>query len=108
MIVISTPVLKRCPFLDEADHGHLTVTLPGDAPELHALGGQVDDLCAKPVTHEQFTRDVLAVLPAGASVVTRWQTGRWNVAVFEGSREVMPGADVLLPAERGSDAAGHA
>jgi hypothetical protein len=84
VITIRTPALKRCPFRGEADAGELAITFPGDAPELHALGDQVEALCGKPVTHEDFTRAVLALLPEGAQVATRWQTGRWSAEVSEG------------------------
>jgi hypothetical protein len=84
MITIRRAVLKRCPFKDEADAGELAIVLPGDAPELHGLGDQVDVLCREPVTHEDFTRAVLALLPDGAQVTTTWHTGAWSVEVREG------------------------
>ena len=83
MITLRTPVLKRCPFKDEADAGELVITLPGDAPELHRLGDKIEELCRRPVTHEDFTRDVLGLLPEGAQVTTRWRTGRWSAEVSE-------------------------
>lgn len=79
------PVVKRCPFMDELDAGEVAVTLPGDAPELHNLAGKIRELCAEPVTHEQFTRGVLDLLGGEALVVTRWHTGPWEVEVREGN-----------------------
>jgi hypothetical protein len=84
VITLRTPVLKRCPFKDEADAGELVIVLPGDAPELHKLGDEIAALCREPVTHEDFTRAVAALLPGGAQVTTRWQTGRWSAEVSEG------------------------
>jgi hypothetical protein len=89
-VILRRPVLKRCPFKDEADAGELAIFLPEDAPELHNLGDVIDALCAKPVTHEDFTRAVLDVLPEGAGVVTTWHTGPWSVEVREGT-EAGPG-----------------
>lgn len=85
MITIRRAVLKRCPHRDETDRGELAITLPGDAPELHHLGAQVDVLCDHAVTHEDFTRSVLALLPEGARVATTWHTGPWLVEVSEGA-----------------------
>jgi hypothetical protein len=85
MITLRRAVLKRCPFKDEADAGDLVIVLPGDAPELHALGEEIDGLCREPVTHEDFTRAVVAILPEGAQVTTTWHTGAWSVEVTEGA-----------------------
>ena len=84
MIVVSMPVTKRCPFRDETDIGHLTVTAPGDSPELHSLAEQIRELATRePVSHEDYTRAVAWLLPAGTKVVTTWQTGPWDVEVTE-------------------------
>lgn len=85
MITIRRPVIKQCPFKKETDTGELIITLPGDAPELHELGRDIDALCAAPVTHEDFTRAVLLLLPDGCHVTTHWHTGTWTVEVSEGS-----------------------
>ena len=85
MITLRRPVIKRWPFKDEADAGELVITLLGDAPELHQLGEEIDRLCAKPVTHENFTRAVLGILPEFAQVSTTWRTGPWLVEVSEGA-----------------------
>lgn len=83
--VIRRPVVKRCPFKDEVDAGELVITLAGRAPELHELGERIDRLAAHPVSHEDFTREVCALLPEGARVVTTWHTGPWAVEVTEGA-----------------------
>jgi hypothetical protein len=96
MITVRTAVAKQCPFKHETDRGELAIICPADAPELHHLGQQVDTLCAAEVSHEDFTRQVLGLLPPGSSVVTTWQTGRWKVEVREGDallREPMHGAN---------------
>ena len=85
MITIRRAVLKSCPYRDEADRGELVIVLPGDAPELHHLAEQVDAICGETVSHEGFTRAVLALLPEGALVTTEWRTGPWSVEVTEGA-----------------------
>jgi hypothetical protein len=77
---IRRPVIKRCPFRGETDSGELVITFDGPAPELHALAAQVDVLCAAAVTHEDFTGQVVALVP-GAEVTTAWNTGPWFVEV---------------------------
>lgn len=74
-------ITKRCPYKDEADAGELIIVIPGEAPELHELGDAVDLFAAKPIGHEDFTRLVTALLPAGSQVTTTWQTGPWSVEV---------------------------
>ena len=87
MITITMRVAKRCPYAAELDAGDLTITLPGDAPELHDLARQIgalgrDGLVG--VSHEEFNRQVLGLLPRPALVVTRWRTGPWDVEVRDG------------------------
>jgi hypothetical protein len=92
MITITMPVAKRCPYAAELDAGELTITLPGDAPELHDLARQVGALGrdgTAGVSHEEFNRQVLDLLALvygmpGALVVTRWRTGPWDVEVRDG------------------------
>lgn len=83
MIIVRRPVIKRCPFKDETDAGELVITFPGDAPELHTLAGQVDKLCAEPITHEEFTRAIAVMLGDEVQVSTTWNTGPWSVEVRE-------------------------
>jgi hypothetical protein len=83
--VIRRPVIKRCPFKDETDAGELVITFPGAAPELHDLGTLVDNLAAQPISHENFTAQLSAMLPPGASLVTTWHTGPWTVECRQGS-----------------------
>ncbi len=78
--VIRRPVIKTCPYKDETDAGELVIAFPGPAPELHDLAAQVDALCAKPVSHEDFTASAAALVP-GAQVTTTWNTGPWSVEV---------------------------
>lgn len=78
---IARPVIKACPYRGETDAGTLTITFPGEAPELHNLAAQVDKLCAEPITHEQFTLAVAGMLPDGTQVRTTWHTGPWSVEV---------------------------
>jgi hypothetical protein len=81
--VLRRPIVKQCPFKDETDHGELVITIRGDAPELHALAAAVDEAAKGRVSHEDFTRRVAALLPAGSEVVTTWHTGPWDVEVRE-------------------------
>lgn len=107
-VTLRSPVTKQCPFRDEIDAGELVITLPGEAPELHALAREIAKLLAGPVTHEAFTEAVAGMLGAGAVVVTTWNTGPFAVTVRSSAREVTPDADLLLPADRGGDTAGDA
>lgn len=81
---IRRPVIKRCPYKDETDAGELVITIPGEAPELHALGEAIDKIAAEPVSHEEFTLAVAGLLPDGCTVTTMWHTGPWSVEVTEG------------------------
>ena len=80
-VPLRRPVIKQCPYRRETDAGELVIVLEGEAPELHDLAAQVDALCAEPITHEQFTARLAAILPAGARVTTTWHTGPWAVQV---------------------------
>ena len=85
MITIRRNVTKQCPYKAEIDIGELVITLPGDAPELHGLARLVEAVAETQISHEDYTRAILAILPEGASVLTRWRTGPWSVEVREGS-----------------------
>lgn len=74
-------VVKRCPYKAETDVGELVITIPGEAPELHALADAIDAAAADPVSHEAFTAEVADMLPAGSKVTTTWHTGPWSVEV---------------------------
>lgn len=92
MITIRLPVSKPCPYVPEQDDGELAVTWPGDAPELHQFAAQLARLTAEPITHEAFTRAVLA-LPgcAGALVVSWWRTGPFDIECREGNEGLTDG-----------------
>lgn len=88
MITTRMIVTKRCPYVDEIDVGTLAVTMPGDAPELHGLAEKITAIGHGRISHEEFTRQVLALLPRPALVVTHWQTGPWDdVECREGDEE---------------------
>jgi hypothetical protein len=101
MITVRRPVVKRCPYKDEADAGELTITFPKNAPELHRLAAWVDSLCGDPITHEEFTRTVADHLGTDVLVITTWHTGPWSVEVREGD-------DLLREPEYRACAAGDA
>jgi hypothetical protein len=77
---IRRAVIKPCPHRNETDSGELVIVFDGPAPELHALAAKIDALCTAAVTHEDFTGQVAALLPA-AEVRTAWNTGPWFVEV---------------------------
>lgn len=81
MLTITREVVKRCPHKDEVDRGGLAIRFDGDAPELHALARCVERLSAEPISHEDYTRGVVALLPPGSHVATVWQTAGWTVTV---------------------------
>lgn len=74
-------VTKQCPFKDETDNGDLVITIPGEAPELHALAASVDGYADIRISHEDFTAGIASLLPAGSEAVTTWTTGPWSVEV---------------------------
>ncbi len=80
-VTLRSTVIKQCPYRDETDVGALVIVLDGEAPELHGLATQIDALCAEPITHEQFTAQLAAILPSGARITTNWTTGPWAVQV---------------------------
>lgn len=91
MIALRKPVAKRCPYRDELDIGDVDITLDAeDAPELHALAEAIDEVGRDPVglTHEEFTRRVVALIDGPATVTTTWKTGGWVVVI---SRDVPVG-----------------
>jgi hypothetical protein len=81
IVTLTRPVIKRCPFRPETDTGTLTIVIGGTVPELHSLDKQIDALSAKPISHEDYTAAVEALLPEGARVTTTWSTGSWAVEV---------------------------
>lgn len=81
-VTLRRQVVKTCPFKNETDVGELVITIDADeAPELHELGARIDALTTEPITHEDFTREVAALVPEGSEVVTTWSTGPWAVEV---------------------------
>jgi len=87
--ILRTAVVKQCPYKPETDHGEVVITLAGPAPELHAFGAQIDGLSAEPISHEDYTAGIAALLPAGGTVTTRWHTGRWSVEVQDGAPDAV-------------------
>ena len=83
MITVRWQLAKHCPYVDEIDVGTLTITCPRDAPELHALATDIRKISAEPVSHEEFTRQVEALLPSGSTVTWETQTGPFGVVVTE-------------------------
>lgn len=83
---ITRQVVKRCPYKDEYDVGELVIRFDGPAPEIHDLVARIGKLTAYPITHEEFTSQV-AALVLGAHVVTRWQTAGCDVQCEAGPAE---------------------
>ena len=83
MITVRRLIAKRCPYVDETDVGTLTVTAPVDAPELHEFETQTDKIASAPISHEEFTRQVAALLPPGSVAVWETKTGKWDVECRE-------------------------
>jgi hypothetical protein len=83
-VTLLRPLIKTHPGRQEPDAGELMIVLPGQAPELHALGKTVDALCAEILTHDEFTTRLARVLPPGAQVTVRWRTGPWLVKALPG------------------------
>lgn len=83
----------RCPFVDEADEGTVTVswvTAHGVTFELHALAALVAAREAERVSHERWTADLATSLADGAkvdglTVVSVWSTAGATVTVRVGA-----------------------
>lgn len=87
-IVLSLPLVHRCPFVDETDEGVITITYrPGDRlAELHGLAAVVDGYRGVEITSEQITFDLAlwfreAFNPHTLAVTTAWQTAGIDMAV---------------------------
>lgn len=81
-VTVTSPVVKRCPYKAETDHGTIEVTFAPpqgtDAPEIHNLAVFIRTFEESEVSHEDFTRALL--LGTGAErVVTRWRTAGLDV-----------------------------
>ncbi len=79
------PVTKDCPYKAETDEGTLGLAIRGDAPELHGLAERIAAIPQQPISHEDYTRAVRALLPRGSRVTTTWHTGPWDVEVTSGA-----------------------
>lgn len=81
-LTITAPVVKRCPYADEIDHGTVTLvfTVPNgeDGPELHDCAKRLAGFAGSKISHEDFTR-ALACLPDVIEVVTHWKTAGLDV-----------------------------
>jgi len=82
------PVIKQCPYKAETDFGELVITTAGRPPRLPALDAAIAAITARPVSHEDFTADVAALLPAGARAASTWHTAGWAVEVTVESRQM--------------------
>lgn len=79
-ITVSTEVTKLCPYVDEIDHGDVTFTFTGRAPELHALAGHLRSFEQVRVSHEIYTSRLYDRYKP-VEVTTRWVTAGLNVTV---------------------------
>lgn len=80
-LTVSAAVMKSCPYHEEADEGTATLTFDVgevDGPELHDLAAKLTDWEKDRISHEDFTRALLAKFGA-VEVVTRWQTAGLDV-----------------------------
>lgn len=86
--VTATGVLKHlCPFVDEEDHGTITVTwkVGVDTIELHALAAYLSRFEQVRISHEDLTARIASELDAtGVEIVdikTSWSTAGFAVTV---------------------------
>ncbi len=78
---LSRQVVKQCPYRPETDFGTLVITLDGPAPDLLALAAAIAPLTARPISHEDYTAAVAALLPPAARAASTWRTAGWTVEV---------------------------
>lgn len=84
-VKVTAPITHLCPHVDERDLGTIEASWAGSEVELHAFAGYLTKWADEKVTHEALTDAVaghLADLGAeSVKVVTRWQTGGFDVEV---------------------------
>lgn len=81
-LTVTGEVTKQCPYKDERDDGTATLTFEvgdGDGPELHGLSAYLSTFRGVPLSHEAFTRALLAADYDCVEVVTRWETAGLTV-----------------------------
>lgn len=83
-VTVHTELCHLCPFRDEVDQGHITVSwlIDGYTFELHDLAAYFATFGDMKISHEELTGRIAAEL--GGSVVnvtTHWQTAGMAIAV---------------------------
>lgn len=80
-LTVTSPVIKRCPYVDEVDEGTVTLTFAvdvGDGPELHGLSRYLNGFANQSLSHEAFTRAVYH-RTAAVEVESTWTTAGMTV-----------------------------
>lgn len=101
-VTATVPVTHLCPWRDETDEGHMTITweCQGSTVEIHALTGWLAGFAADRISHEDLTVTVaehLSELPGidGVRVRSTWHTAGAQVVVdraLPGQRVIGAGA----------------
>ena len=87
VVSVTGPLVHRCPFRDEWDYGHVTITwqVDGQTLELHDLATYLESYSTVVVSHEDITGqifwDVKAAGLDGVKVETEWDTAGFKVTV---------------------------
>ncbi len=83
-----TELAHRCPYVDEADHGTISIQwrTRGRTIELHALRRWLDSFADVRISHEEITAQIADALSqlggiALIAVETRWSTAAFHVTV---------------------------
>lgn len=86
-VEVSGPLTHRCPFVDEADVGSITIIYrpAGFILELHALAEYLAEWTDAAIAHEAITTEIASdvgeALDCPFTVVTEWQTAGLDVTV---------------------------
>lgn len=81
------PLTHLCPFVEEVDHGSVTLEwrVENRTLELHSVRDWLATFAAVKVSHEQLTGDLYDLLLnlglTGLAVTTRWETAGGTVTV---------------------------
>lgn len=86
-VTVRTSLQHTCPYVDEVDRGHVTITwrVDGETFELHALAGYLQGFKDARLSHEEITERIRFDLTCATelielvSVETVWETAGMEV-----------------------------
>lgn len=79
-VVVTGPLVHRCPHVEELDAGTVEMTFPDEAPELHGLRRYLEGFAETQATHEEVVRMIADAYPQ-AQIRARFATAGFAVTV---------------------------